>query len=581
MLNSTWRMPAAALLAVATTACTGSIGAGTDTAGPGSPGRTGSSSAPGRTQGGPGASGGPGSSTPGSPGTPGAGQPGAGGIAIPGGAPGPTALRRLTNEEYRNTLQDLLGLSAPPADPLEPETSALGYNDFASALTVSGTIASQYATLAGHVAAAVNVTALAPCASAAMEATCANTFISGFGKRAHRRPLTAAEAQSYRAIYDAARTTGTFADGIKLVIETMLQSPYLLYRFEYGTSGAKRTLTPYEVASELSYMFLASMPDAELMAAADANALGTTAQVEAQARRLMKPPRAKGAIRRFVNQWLAVDSITATQKNTTKFPMFDDKMKNAMLAESSRFVDSVLWEKDGTVKTLLTAPFTFINSTLAPLYGVPDPGKGDTLVMTNLDPRQRAGILTQPAVMSVESKQDDSFPIVRGKFVRLRMLCQTLPPPPKDVVITPPNPSPNLTTRERFAQHSASPACSSCHSLIDPVGFGLENFDAIGRYRTTENGRPVDSSGVLSGTDVDGPYTGSVELAGKLASSSLVRQCAALQAARWAYGRPEIETDKMLAKTLDGQLGAAGMDLREVLVSIVKSESFLTRTFAP
>lgn len=498
---------------------------------------------------------------------------------IPAGAPGPTALRKLTNEEYRNSLQDLLGLPAPPTDALQPETWTLGYDNFASAGTVSATIGGQYAEIAARLAAEAPLATLAPCASPAKESDCANSFITSFGKRAHRRPLNAEETQAYRRIYDLVRKTGTFAEGIKLVAEVMLQSPYFLYRSEYGTSGAKRTLTPYEVASELSYTFLGTMPDAELMAAADNNALATPAQLETQARRLLKSPRARATLRRFVNQWLTVNSITGVQKNLSKFPMFDDKLKSAMLAESAGVVDSVLWEQDGSVKTLLTTPFSFINSALAELYGVPDPGKGDVLVKTTLNAAERSGILTHPAVLAVHSKQDDSFPIARGTFLRVRMLCQALPPPPKNVNLSPPAPDPNLTTRERFARHSADPACAGCHALIDPVGFGLEGYDAIGRFRTTENGRPIDASGVLTDTDVDGPYTGGVELARKLASSALVRQCAAVQAARWVYGRAEIETDKQLAATIDTQLGAEGMNIREMLIALVKSESFLTRTF--
>jgi hypothetical protein len=487
-------------------------------------------------------------------------------------------MRRLTNEEYRNTVQDLLMLAASPADPLMPDSPALGYDNFAA--SVSPVLGSQYATMATRLAGEANVNALAPCAAAGMESTCATSFINAFGKRAHRRPLAPADTQGYRAVYDVARMIGTYADGIKLVLETMLQSPYLLYRLEYGSTGAKRTLTSYEVASELAYLFTLSMPDPELLAAADANALATPTQVEVQARRLMKLPRAKAAVRKFVAQWMAVTSVTGLTKDSKHFPMFDENLKNAMAAESNRFIDGVLWERDGTVKTLLSAPFSYVNASLARIYGVPEPA-GDTVVMATLNPRERAGIITQLSVLSVQSKEDDSFPIARGKFIRVRLMCQALPPPPQNVNITPPSPNSGLTTRERFAAHSSNPACAGCHALIDPVGFGMENYDAIGRYRQSENGRPIDARGELTGTDVDGVYTGGVELANKLAGSAIVRQCAAIQAARWAFGRPEIETDRATAKLIDAQFGAAGLDLRELLVATAKTESFFQRTLQP
>ncbi len=494
------------------------------------------------------------------------------------GDPGPTAMRRLTNDEYRNTLQDLLKLPAPPSDPLMPDPSGLGYDNFPS--SISSVLGSQYATMAARLAGEANVAQVAPCASTGMESTCADKFISAFGKRAHRRPLTSADTKAYRALFDLARTTGTYADGIKLVTEAMLQSPHLLYRLEYGATGARRTLTPHEVASELSYLLTLSMPDAELMAAADANALETPAQIEAQARRLLELPRAKIALRKFVAQWMTVGSVTGINKDATLFPMFDDALKSAMAAESDRFIDAVLWEGDGTLKTLLSAPFSFVNSALARVYDLSDPG-GDELVMANLNDRQRAGILTHASLLSVQAHAYDSFPIARGLFIRVRLMCQPLPPPPMGEVIALPPPDPKLTTRERFAAHSENPACAGCHALIDPLGFGLENYDAIGRFRTMENGRPIDARGQMSESDVDGPYTGGVELAGKLSSSATVRLCAGIQAARWVFGRPEIESDREVAKTMEAQLGAAGLDLRELLVAMTKTESFLTRTFVP
>ncbi len=510
--------------------------------------------------------------------------PGKGGqpsVGIAPGAPGPTALRRLTNDEYRTTVQDLLALPAPPTDPLLPDARQLGYDNFSAVLTVPAVLGSQYATMAARLATEANVSALAPCGVPTLESDCVNAFIGGFGKQVHRRPLTSGEQQGYRAVYDITRTTDTYEAGVRRVLEAMLQSPSLLYRMEYGAGGAQRVLTPYEIASELSYLFAGSMPDPELMQAADANALNTPIQIETQARRLLALPRAQANVGRFLEQWFAVAGVTGLVKDSRLYPAFASTQKAAMAASATRFVASVLWDGDATVKTLLSAPFAFVNRSLATIYGISDPGMGDALVKTDVGSVGRAGMLTLPSLLAVQAKETESAPVARGKFVRTRMLCQSLPPPPPNVNVKPPAPDPKLTTRERFAAHSAVPACSGCHSIMDPIGFGLEAYDAIGTYRTVENGRPIDSNGELTGTDVDGKFAGGVELANRLATSSLVRKCAAIQAARYTFGREEIETDTQLATTLDTQLGDSGMDVRELLVAITKSQSFTARTFVP
>ncbi len=496
------------------------------------------------------------------------------------GDPGPTALRRLTSDEYRNTLKDLLGLASAPTDPLLQDSLQLGYENFASVLTVPPVLASQYATLATRLAQAANISALAPCSTPGTDGDCATTFINEFGKRAQRRPLMASETAAYRALYDLARTTGTYEAGIQLVLETMLQSPFLLYRTEYGIAESKRTLTPYEVASEISYLLTGSTPDAELLRAADNSALGTPAEIEAQVRRVLMLSSAEPSVRKFLAQWFTVASVTGIQKDATLFPKFEST-KEMMLASANSLLDSVVWQGDGSVRGLLLAPYAFVNRSLAPIYGMPDPGQGDVLVKVDVNPAERAGILTTPALLSVQAHPYDSAPIARGKFIRTRMFCQALTPPPANVVITVPPPDPTLTTRERFARHTSDPACSGCHSMIDPVGFGLENFDAIGAYRTSDNGKAVDSTGALAGTDVDGPYSGGVELANKLAMSAAVRQCAVVNASRWAFGRQEIETDRLVAANIESQLGAAGMDVRELLVAITLSDSFRKRSFVP
>ncbi len=501
------------------------------------------------------------------------------------GEPGPTALRRLTNDEYRNTVQDLLSLPMAPSDALQPETRSLGYDNFSAVLTVSGTLAGQYESLATKLADQADVASLAPCATPNDDTACALGFIQSFGKRALRRPLTSAEEQQYSNIYQQGRTGGSYEEGIRRLLQTFLASPKLVYRPELGTAlatgGTQRSLTPYEVASALSYLFTGSTPDAELLAAADAQTLSTPAAVEAQARRLLASPRAKAVFRKFISEWFGLGKMSELSKDATVYPEFTPELRASMMAETDRFIDATVWERAGSIAKLVSAPSSFVDSRLSALYGVPNPGS-DQLMSVELNPLERAGLLTSAAVLAVHSKAGDSFPIARGKFLRTGMLCQPLPDPPKGVVIVVPPPDPKLTTRERFAQHSSSPACASCHALIDPLGFGMENYDAIGRYRSMENGKPVDATGMLTGTpDADGPFQGGVELAAKLSSSRVLAECAGVQATRFAFGRGETDADRTLVASLAAGLGGANLDIRELLIALTKTENFFVRTAQP
>ena len=505
------------------------------------------------------------------------------GLPLVPATPGPTVLRRLTNAEYRNTVQDLLKLSAPPSDPLVPETRSEGYNNFSSALTVAPTLLEQYQTIAVRVAKEADIASLAPCSPPAVEGECASTFVQTFGAQAFRRPLTASESSEYLALYTLGANGATYADGIRHALETMLYSPQILYRFELGTpmTGDRRALTPYEIATEVSYLFAGGPPDTELTAAAAANALATPAQIEAHARRLLAQPRARVQLRSLLTQWLELPKLTDLTKDPVLYPTYSRSLRSAMGAESDTFIDSVLWDGDAKLATLFTAPFSFVNTELATLYGMPDPGNGAALSRQTLNSKERMGFLTQASVLASHAKPGDSAPIRRGKFVREQLLCQSLIPPPPTLKVTVPPPDPTLTTRERFARHSSDPMCAGCHALIDGVGFGLEGYDAIGHFRTEENGRPVDSAGNLTGTDVDGPFSGGVELASKLSTSGIAANCAGLQAYRWTFGRLEGQGEQEVVKSIVAQLGQGQLDVRELVVSLAKTDSFFVRTQLP
>ncbi len=501
-------------------------------------------------------------------------------VVVPAGAVvGPTMLRRLTNIEYRNTVQSLLGSPGTPTDALSADSLTNGFDNFSASLTVPPAAGTAYAALAASVA--LNAFTAPACPAPMTETECAQSFIGSFGKRAFRRPLTPDEITVYTGLYTDQRTRGDHRAGLRQVVQTMLQSPHLLYRFELGSpnSGAQRTLSSYEVATQLAFMLTASTPDDTLLAAADGNALATPTQIEQQARRLLSLPQAKASIQRFLLGFADTLGLGLLSKDAAVYPVYTSQLRSAMEQETARFVDAVVWEGDGSYSSLLTAPYSYVNSDLASFYGITDPGQGVALVKTTLKPSERMGLLTQASVLAAHSKPGESSPVKRGKFVRVGLLCQPLPAPPAIVPTLQP-PQPNLTTRERFAQHSTDAACSGCHHLIDPLGFGFENYDGVGQFRSAESGKPVDASGAVTGSlDIDGPYTGAIELSNKLAVSQEAKQCLALRAYGWAFGRSGVDGERPVVNSMVEPLAANGLDIRELMLAITQSNNFLFRTF--
>ena len=488
-------------------------------------------------------------------------------------------LRRMTRVEYNNTVRDLLGDDSKPADAFPADENLFG---FASGASVSPLLAELYMNAAEDLAAtaAGKLDTLLPCDPGALgEDACAREFVKPFGQRAFRRPLSATEVDELYALYDGEKQAGEpFAPSLELVITAVLQSPRFLYRVELGGVGTKdeTPLTSFEVASRLSYFLWQTMPDEELFAAAEAGELESPEHVADQARRMLGDPRAQAGMRVFFDQWLHTRELSEVTKSETAYPEFGESLAASMQEETRRFVEDVIWNGDARLETLLTASYTFVNAELAAIYGVAAPASGWKKV--DLDPSQRSGLLTHPSLMTVLSGSEQSSPVHRGTFVRENILCQMLPPPPENLVVVPPDPDPNLTTRERYAQHTADPACAGCHQLIDPIGFGFEHYDAIGRYRTKDSGFPVDASGEVTETEsANGKFDGVPELAQQLVASTDVRECVARQWFRFALGRMDSEDDSCVLETVYDEFEKTGGDLRELVVSIVTSEAFRYR----
>jgi hypothetical protein len=290
---------------------------------------------------------------------------------------------------------------------------------------------------------------------------------------------------------------------------------------------------------------------------------------------MMVDDRAGPAMAAFYDQWLGLRMLETTTKDLAVFPTYSDTLRDSMREETRRFVANVLWRGDGSLQSLFTSNISFVNGPLAALYGVNGPADANSFVQVALNPAERAGIITQASMLASFARPDESSPVKRGKWVRVRRLCQDLPDPPADIPPLPP-PREGTSTRERFAEHVSNPGCSDCHSMIDGIGFGLEQYDGIGRVRTVDRGVAVDTAGEVTKTgDIDEPFSGGVELAALLAKSERARDCVATQWVRYSMGREEEKDDTCSLVAARESFKATGGDLRELLIAIAQTDGFL------
>jgi hypothetical protein len=502
-------------------------------------------------------------------------------------APGPSPVRRMTRSEYDNTVRDLLNDKTRPALNFPAEEESLGFNNNADTLVVVPILAEQYQDAAEKLAeAAVTdhlAALLAGCNPDSLgEATCAGKFIATFGPLVYRRPLVAEETDALMGVFNAALEQFDFPTGIRLVLTTMLQSPAFLYRVEFGTpidgETEVRKVAPYELASRLSYFLWGSMPDAALFKAAADGKLETREDVAFQARRMLADPRARDSVREFHDQWLKLKHIEEVQKDTDQYPDFDPAVLALLRTEAETFIDHVIWDGEGDLNTMLQAPYTFMNAELAKYYGVAGP-MTDAFEKVELGPEKASGFLTQGGLLSVLAKANQTSPIHRGKFIRESILCQFIPPPPDNVDITPPEVDPSLPTRERFIEHSADPFCAGCHQLMDPIGFGFEHYDGIGKWRDVEAGKPIDATGKIISAKVMGDFDGVPGLAAMLVDSPEVEACMTRQWFRFAYGRGETNDDNCILDELGAGFAASGRSIPDLLVAITQTDAFMYRAY--
>jgi hypothetical protein len=491
-------------------------------------------------------------------------------------------VRRLSHAEYNRTVRALFPGVEIPEQSFAADLRIHGFENNASATHTSPVLIEQYADAASRIAelAASELGEVLPCAPSEGEMNCAKQFIARFGLSAFRRPLHGEEQARFEAFFAQQMEAISFSAAVELTLQAFLQSPQFLYRLELGAeeekAGAVVALDDYAMASRLSYLLWQRMPDRELFDAAGRGELHTASQIEAQARRMLKEPAAQAALVDFHRQWLDFDRLLTEDKDASLFPDWNEGLRAAMREESDRFVAHVFNEGSASVAELLTSNVSFVNQPLAELYGV-KAGTSDWSKVTL--PKERAGILTRGTFLASRAHSTNGSPPLRGVAVLDQLLCSAPPSPPPTVDTSLPantNGKP-MTNRALFESRTGKAECQGCHQSINGIGYGLEAFDAIGRFRMTDQGQPVDARGELVASDVGGTYDGAVELSTKLASSQQVEQCAVKNWFRFAMARKEQSNDSCKLDALYAALDKGGGDVRELLVAIATSFEFTHR----
>ena len=415
------------------------------------------------------------------------------------------------------------------------------------------------------------------------ETPCAREILSNLTRRAFRRPVTAADVDPLLASYAAGYEAGGFESGIQWAIEALLVSPEFLFRVErhppHVEPGTPYRLADVDLASRLSFFLWSSIPDDELLALAEAGRLSDPAVLERQVRRLLDDPRSRALTANFAGQWLFLRNLRTVAPNAVLFPTFDDNLREAFRRETELFFDSQV-RADRSVLELLAADYTFLNDRLARHYGIPGV-YGSHYRRVRYPDERRAGLLGHGSILTVTSHPNRTSPVVRGKWLLENLLGSPPPPPPPDIPALVENDEGRApaTVRARMEQHRSNPACAACHAKMDPLGFALENFDAVGQWRSTdaEAGAPIDASGALpDGT----PFTTPAEFRQGLLAEPWASEFVGTVIEKlltYAVGRGLDHHDAPAVRSIRREAGTAGYRWSSIVLGIVNSAPFRMR----
>ena len=552
-----------------------------------------------------------GSNSNGSGGSNGSGTGGTGGaVTYPAGGPAPAALpiRRLTNTEYAAATSDLFpGFTIPPPTFVN-DTKTLNFLNISSSQNATQVRMEQYQAAAEMITLGdgqtpqvwtgvlANPTTLTGCdVTAKSEMACAQPYLYDLAKRAYRRPLTDAEKTALWALFSNTMA-GDYKTRLSMAIEGILISPNFLFRPELGDSSQTVAsgilgLTPYEIATRLSFFINGSTPDATLMASADSGKLLQPDEVKTQLTRLLAMPRSQTNLVRMHELWLGIDTISALTKDPVAFPKFTSLLAVEMGQETRGFIQNVMFTQSGTFNDLLQSSFTWGNSDIASFYGVNPPSgvTATTWGRIDLPAAQRMGLLTQPSLLATLAKdgtgnapQDMGTAIRRGKFVLQQLLCRPVPEPSPAIVAMFHPLDITKTARDQATGHEFNAACAACHAAIDPLGLPFEHYDMIGGWRDTDRGMALDVSGQI--TDADGTnavkFNGVPELAQLVAQRSETRACYLQGWFQYATGKLVTPDDQDYLNWLTSGF-TSDKKLVDLVADLVTSNSFRQLKIVP
>lgn len=417
---------------------------------------------------------------------------------------------------------------------------------------------------------------LVSCEPATDGEPCVRDFIESFVRRAFRRPLEEAEIQALLDIYGLALDAGDDEnEGLKLIVRAALTSPHFIYRVEIDpdpSSTKAHALGAFELASRLSYFLWSSTPDDTLLDLAQSGELLDSSVLAEQVDRMLDDPKSAALVDNFAGQWLFTRALADKSPDYMVFDVFDDELRAAMKSEADLFFAEFLKEDGPSLNNLIDSDFTFLNDRLAQHYGL-GAVSGSGLVRSNLSSKERGGLLRQGSWLTVTSNPDRTSPVKRGKWILENLLCDAPPPPPAGVEGFKPEDLEAETQRELLAQHRNDPACSGCHSIMDPLGLAMENYDGIGRWRTEDKGSAIDASGEFE----DEAFQTQEQFVALLVQDPRLSSCATEKVFTYALGRAPEKTDEPYLVDIDEAFQAEGLTLRTLFKLIVQSEPFRYR----
>ena len=485
--------------------------------------------------------------------------------------PGASPAHRLNRAEYANAVRDLVGVGLDVTSLLPPDDSAYGFDNIASALSISSGLMERYLGAASRIAAATPKTLTCRPNAAADEASCARSAVMALARRAWRRSVTGADVAPLLAFYEDGRREGSFDEGMQRAIEAILMSPEFLFRVETSEGN----LSDFELASRLSFFLWSTIPDDHLLELAEQGKLSNTSALERETARMLADPRSNQLIRNFAGQWLYLRNLRYATPDAVAYPQFDADLRQAFATETELFFESILRENRSVVD-LVDANYTFLNERLARHYGIPGV-VGPEFRRVQLTDPQRGGLLGQGSILTVTSYDNRTSVAKRGKWILENILGAPPPPPPPEVPSLKAESADGrpLTLRRQMEAHSTDSACASCHVRIDALGFALENYDGIGAWRASDAGAPIDAAATMpDGARVDGlPGLRAALRARPDRFVDTITQ----KLLTYALGRGLEYYDQPAVRAIEHEAAADNYRLAALITAIVKSTPFRMR----